>query len=145
MGGRAVAASCRPGRVGRRSASRLLLVVRRARAVTAAGPSPRFLRALGRGLAVVEVGQSHARDALADVPLNLCQRFFFARRDEHESIAFRLGPGGAADAVDVVVRHGRHVEADHVRDVVHVEPAGGVVAGPEQRFAAGEPVKPSPR
>ena len=31
--------------------------------------------------------------------------------------------------MDIVVRHSRHIEADHVRDVVHVQPAGGDVRG----------------
>src|SRR5262249_37486764 len=43
--------------------------------------------------------------------------------------ALRLGAGGAADAVDVVVGDGRHVVADDVGDVIDVEPAGGDVGG----------------
>ena len=81
------------------------------------------------GLLVIEIRQGDARQPLADLPFDPGQRLLLGRGDQHEGVAFRLGPGGAADAVDVVVRHVRHVEADDVRDVVHVQAAGRDVGG----------------
>ena len=55
------------------------------------------------------------------MPLDLHERSLFARTDQHEGVPLCLHPGGPADAVDVVIRHIGHVEADYMRDVVHVQ------------------------
>src|SRR5688500_7864942 len=52
-----------------------------------------------RRLAIVEVRQRHARQALANVPFDVSERFLLARRHEDERVAFRLGAGRAADAM----------------------------------------------
>ena len=55
------------------------------------------------------------------MPLDRSQRSLLARRNQHESIPLRLGPCRPADAVDVVVGHVGHIEADHMGYVLHVQ------------------------
>src|SRR5437588_301597 len=43
-----------------------------------------FAPALGRGLGVIEIRQDDARQALANMPLDLHQRLLFCRTDQHE-------------------------------------------------------------
>ena len=54
------------------------------------------------------------------------------------------GPAGAADAVDVVLRHQRQVEVDHQRQLLDVEAAGGHVGGDQHGDAAGLEVAEGP-
>src|SRR5262249_8272264 len=76
-------------------------------------------RLLGRrrGL-VVEVRERHSRQTLADLPFDACQRRFFFARHQDERVAGCTGASCAANAVNVIFRHVRHVCADDVRDVV---------------------------
>src|SRR5205823_5034974 len=93
--GRAVA-----GRLGRARPGRGL---RRLFAVLPARARRLLPLALGRLPRVVEVRQGDPRQALADLPLDGRQQLLLRRRNQHPGVALRLGPGGAADAVDVVV------------------------------------------
>ena len=88
-----------------------------------AEPFPRPARSHGRGQQVIEIRQGDPREPLADLPLDPRQRLLLGWGDQHKGVPFRLGPGRAADAVDVVIRDARHVNADHVSDMVHVETA----------------------
>jgi hypothetical protein len=85
----------------------------------------------GRRLGIVEIRKRNAREPLAKLPLDALQRPFLGWRDKHIGVAFRLGPGGAADAMNVVIRHVRYVEADDVSDVVYVNSARRNVGGHE--------------
>jgi hypothetical protein len=82
---------------------------------------------LGQASGVIEVREQNTREALPDLALDPRQRSLLGRRNEHKRVAFRFHPGRAADAVDVVVRHGRHVETDYVSDVIDIQPSGGDV------------------
>ena len=77
-----------------------------------------------RGLRVVEVRQFDLWQALADLTLDLRQGLLLGGRDEEEGIPLRAGPGSPADAVDVVVWIGGHIEADDVCDVLNVQSTG---------------------
>src|SRR4051794_27573892 len=81
------------------------------------------------GLVIVKVRQADARQALADLPFDHGQRLFLPGGNENERIAFFLGSGGAANAMDIVVGHVGNIVADDVRDVIDVEAAGRNVRG----------------
>ena len=89
----------------------------------------RLLRPLGGGLGVIEIRQRDPWQPLADLSLDPLQRFLLGRRHQDEGVAPGFGPAGSADAVNVVVGHVRHVHADHVGDVIDVQPPGGNVRG----------------
>src|SRR5687767_7665428 len=74
----------------------------------------RHLEALGGLAAVVEAGELDHRQPAADGALDGAQAFALGLGDEGEGVAGRCHPGGAADAVDVVVGLVRNVEVDHV-------------------------------
>src|SRR4051812_21973623 len=57
-------------------------------------------------------------------------------RDERDADARAAGACGSPDAVDVGLTVVRHVEVDHVRDVVDIEAAGSDVGGHEHRAAS---------
>ena len=59
--------------------------------------------------------------------LDVAQLAMLARLDERDRGAFAAGPPGPPDPVDVLVRVGRDVVVDDVRDVVDVEAACGDV------------------
>ncbi len=94
------------------------------------------LEPLRRALRVVEAGERHAREALADGPLDGEEVPLLVGRDEGERVAGRLGPGGPADAVDVVVRDVRHVEVHDVRELLDVDAARGDVGRHEDAVLA---------
>jgi hypothetical protein len=85
----------------------------------------------GRGLEIVEIRKRNAGQPLTELPLDALQRPFLGLGDKHIGVAFRLGPGGAADAMNVVIRHVGHVETDDVSDVVDVNSARRNVGGHE--------------
>ncbi len=60
----------------------------------------------------------------------------FVRRDEGEGLAGQLGARGAADAVDVVLGHQRHVEVHDVAERFDVDAARGDVGGDEHAVLA---------
>jgi hypothetical protein len=53
------------------------------------------------------------------------------RRHEREGVAGQLGAAGSADAMDVVIGCGRHIEIDDVAERLDVDPAGRDVGGDE--------------
>src|SRR4051812_1540939 len=68
---------------------------------------------LGLRLAcVVEVRNGDAGQALVDRPFDSADAALLFRRDQRKGSAGRLGTRRAADAVDVILRHHRHVEVD---------------------------------
>ena len=95
-----------------------------------AGPFGRdrtFVRARG---AERHVGFHH-RHRLAWSGARCPQVRAFVRRAEGNGDAVRAGARGAADAVDVLLRHVRQVEVDDVGDVVDVDAARGDFGGDE--------------
>jgi hypothetical protein len=58
------------------------------------------------------------------------------RAAQAERPALLVGAAGAADAVDVDFRVGRHVDVDHRFELGNVQPARGDVGGDEHRAAA---------
>ena len=95
--------------------------------------------AINAGLRIIEIRQSYTRQTLANLPLDPCERFLLSRCNEDEGVARGVHPCGAADAMDVVVRHAGHVEADDVRYVVNIEPSCRDVGGHQYlKFATPE-------
>ena len=86
---------------------------------------------------VVEVRHGHARQALAEELLDRRDLAFLVAGDEGERIAHRVGASGAADAVDVVGRHERHVEIDDVTERLDVDAARGDVGRDQHAQLAG--------
>ena len=103
--------------------------MRRAPVALATSMGTLLASAVWGGLSVIEIRQSNARQALADLAFDHGQGFFLSRGNEHESIALFLGPGGAADAVHIIVGHVGDIVADHVRDIIDVQAAGRDVGG----------------
>jgi len=58
-------------------------------------------------------------------------------RDEADGVAHRVGAARAADAVDVVLGVHRKVIIHHVRDAVHIDPAGCNVSRDQHAHGAG--------
>ena len=106
--------------------ARRLFVPESLRSAPRSGPrtSPRVAR-------VVEIGHRHARQSLADRLLDRAQIVLFFRSDERERVAVRLRARGTADAVDVVLRHVRHVEVHDVAERLDVDAARGDVGRDE--------------
>src|SRR6476661_10509632 len=84
------------------------------------GGGPAVGQAGGRQLAV----QAEVAGHLHDVARLVIE-------DERDADAGGAGAGGAPDAVDVVLTRARGVVVDDVRDVLHVDAAGGDVGGHE--------------
>ena len=80
---------------------------------------------------VVEVGQRDPRKRPADRPFDRAKIGFLLRRHERERVAGQLGASGAADAMDVVVGHGRHVEVDDVAERLDVDAPRRDIGGDE--------------
>ena len=91
----------------------------------------RNLEALGRRLRVVEARHGDARKPLPDLPFDRREIGRLLRRNEGEGVAGHLGPGGAPDAVDVVLGDVGDVEVDHVGQGLDVDAARGDVRGHE--------------
>src|SRR5688500_3532406 len=71
----------------------------------------------------------HHRHRLADQLLDVAQKrplLDIAERDRH---AVGASARGAADAVDIALRHVRQLEVDDVADAVDIDAAGGDVGG----------------
>src|SRR5205823_4631293 len=73
--------------------------------------------------------------ALADGALDGAEIVLFVRRDEGDGVAGQLRARGAADAMDVILRHPRHIEIDHVRKRLDVDPARRDVGSDENLIA----------
>ena len=56
---------------------------------------------------------------------------------EADGIPYRMRAAGSADTVDVILRVHREVVVYHVRDVVHIDAAGGDVRGHQHAHRAG--------
>ena len=84
----------------------------------------RDLEALRRLRLIVEPLDRPPREARADRALDGEQLGGLLFRDEVEGVAHHLGPGGAADPVDVVLGDVGDVEVDHVRERLDVDAAG---------------------
>ena len=80
-----------------------------------------------RARLVVEVGQDHARDRLAEEALDGRQVLRLLGRHQREGVAQRVDAARATDAVHVVLGRVRHVVVDDVRDVGDVDAARGDV------------------
>ena len=92
--------------------------------------------------AVVEVGQRHPGQRFAHGALDRPEVCFLLGRHEGVGLARRFGAAGPADAMDVVIRHRRHIEIDHVAEGFDVDAARGDVGGDEHPvLAALEPRK----
>src|SRR5581483_8708075 len=95
---------------------------------------------------VFRASASGPRHGMAEMALDCAQLLPFLGGGEARRLPGRLSTRRAADAMDVVLRRMREVEVHHVRDLRHVDAAGGdvrrhqhaVASGPEavQRFAA---------
>ncbi len=59
------------------------------------------------------------------------QLVLFLRRDEREGLALHLRAARTTDAVNVILRHQRHVEIDDVAERLDVDAAGGDVGRDE--------------
>jgi hypothetical protein len=64
-----------------------------------------------------------ARNRYAREPLDVPDVLRLLRRYERDCVPGRLGSGRSPDPVHVVLGHVRHVEIDHMRDAIHVDPA----------------------
>src|SRR4026209_801505 len=76
-------------------------------------------------IAVVEIIQRSARNFLADEMLDGCHFLDIFGRHDRKRIADALGATGAADAMDIIFRMVRHVEIDHMCDLLNIDTAGG--------------------
>ncbi len=70
-------------------------------------------------------------DPRADGTLDPPEVVLLLRRDEREGFAGQLRAGGPPDPVDVIIRHGRHIEVHHVTERFDVDAAGGDVGRDE--------------
>jgi hypothetical protein len=84
---------------------------------------------------VVEIRERDGGQFAADRAFDRRQLATFFRRDERKRLARGLRAPGASHAVNVIVRHERHVEVDHVTERVNVDPARGDVGGDEHGHA----------
>jgi len=81
----------------------------------------RDLEPVRRPCRVIEVRHGDTRQPLRDRAFDRLQGALFFRRDEGERFAGRLGPSGAADAMDVVLGHEGHVEVHDMSERVDVD------------------------
>src|SRR5262249_21308639 len=88
------------------------------------------------GVTVVEVLQFHARDFLADEPLDSVYVAGVLGHHQRECIAGSLHPARPANAMNVVLRMLWHVVVDDVADIGDVQPARGDVGRHEHLEAA---------
>ena len=75
------------------------------------------------------VATVEGRDGQLDQPLDVAQQVAFVVGAEGDRRAFRPGPRGAADAVDIGLGHLRQLVLDDVADAVDVDAARGDVGG----------------
>ena len=100
-------------------------------------------RRLGR---VVEVGQRHTRQRLANGAFDVLEVGFFLARDEGKGLARLFRARGASHAVDIVLGRHRHIEVHDVAEFLDVDPARrdvrrnehaiGAVLEPRERVSA---------
>ncbi len=85
---------------------------------------------------VVEAFQLHARNFLADEPLDRGDLLDVLGNHDGKCVPHALRAAGAADAVNVVLGMMRHVEVDDVADLLDVDSARGDVGGDHHFVAA---------
>src|SRR5690606_994960 len=91
-------------------------------ATIASAPTSAARSALGLGfgglrrfdLVGMEAGQFHDGDVAGDQAGDRRDVFTVLARDQREGAALHAGSAGAADAVDVILRMGRHVEIEYM-------------------------------
>src|ERR1035441_9610839 len=81
-------------------------------------------RAGGRSGPIVEALGAFAHNAPADEAFKRPQGAVIVGRYEADGVAHRVSAARAADAVDVILGVHREVVIHHVRDAVHIDPAG---------------------
>jgi len=85
---------------------------------------------------IVEVGQRHPRQPVADRLLDVAQVALFLGRHERERRTGGIGARGPADAVNVVIGHVRHVEVHDVPERRDVDAASGNIGGHQHAILA---------
>lgn len=75
-----------------------------------------------RRLLIIKIRQCHARKALIDEALNILDHRLLIRRNKTERIPGRLGPCGPPDPMDIILRGGRDIKVDDMRDVFDINP-----------------------
>ena len=91
----------------------------------------RHLQPLLGSRGVIEIGHGHARQPLVDRALDVADAPFVFGRHERKRRAGQLGARRASDAMDVILRRGRHVEVDDVPERRHIDAARRDVGGDE--------------
>ncbi len=91
----------------------------------------------GCGSRIVEAFRALAHDAPADEALERAQGAVIFGRYEADGVAHRVGAARPADAMDVVLGVHREVIIHHVRDAVHIDPAGRDVGRDQHAHGAG--------
>src|SRR6266702_279013 len=85
------------------------------------------------------------RQRHADQPLDVTEvAEFLTAGDQRDRRAFGAGARGAADAVDVRLRHVRQVEIDDVGDAVDIDAASGDVGGDQRADVTGAELRQRP-
>jgi hypothetical protein len=91
----------------------------------------------GPGSRVVEAFGALAHDAAPDEPLQRAQGAVIFRHYEADGVSDRVRAASSVDAVNVILRVHGEVLNHHVRNAVHIDPAGGSGAGWEEYGAGG--------
>ncbi|VVE50525.1 hypothetical protein PCE31107_04673 [Pandoraea cepalis] len=73
----------------------------------------------------IEARDHFAIDGALDETFDLREQLVFVHAHKRHGLAVCAGASGAADAVDIVLRHFRQVEVDHVGQLVDVDAARG--------------------
>ena len=82
-----------------------------------------------RGFAIIKIWKRDSGKRLIDGLFDRPDHFLFVGRNQAERVARGFDAPGASDAVDIIFRRLRHVEIDHVRDVLDINTAGGDIGG----------------
>ena len=88
--------------------------------------SPPFAVGRRRGM-IVEIRKGALFHRHSDCPVNSPDHLPVLIGYQGKGLTAVFGPSGSADAVYVCFRCGRHVEVDHVRNLLDVDASGGDV------------------
>src|SRR5436189_5144657 len=81
-------------------------------AAASAVPARPFIGGTAGRLLVIKIRQGHPRQPLANLALDAHQESFFCWANQHPGVPLVFAASGSANAVNVILRHVGHIEAD---------------------------------